>query len=129
MKFFYCFANASLTQRVTLYLLSKMQGCLESVTVVFLNDLWVMRLVIKPFVTIERRNNCIAVLQENGIVYQPDLAIRPAFDELDQGSNITTVMNRYQIAIVSHGAPAPAEIKHFQKQFVTGLGYCPQSLV
>ncbi|MGB3615404.1 MAG: hypothetical protein WBA10_16545 [Elainellaceae cyanobacterium] len=129
MTFFYCFANASLTQRVVIYLLTKLQDHLDSVTVIFLNDFWIMRVVLASSTPIERRDDSLAVLNENGIVYRLDSVICPAFRDLDQGYSITDVMNRHQLAIVSHGAPAPSEIRHFQEQFVTGLGYCPQSLV
>ena len=38
------------------------------------------------------------------------------------------VMQRYQVAVVSHGTPDRAEIEEFRTQFVRGLGYCPETL-
>ena len=129
MEFTYCFSNASLTQRLSHYLHSRMSVCPVCTTVIFLNDCWVTRVILPLTATVEHQQHCLAMLGENGIVHQSSARLRAAFDALDQGCSITTVMNTYQIAIVSHGAPAPEEIHYFQEQFVTGLGYRPQSLV
>lgn len=127
MELFYCFANASLTQRVLIYLLRKMRSHLVCVTVIFLEDRWIMRLVLSPSIE-EQYRNSLAVLNENGIPYAPPPLLVSAFHDLNMGSSATTVMNRYRIAIVSHGTPNLAEVVHFQEQFVAGLGYRPQSL-
>ncbi|MBE7385707.1 MAG: hypothetical protein F6J95_030485 [Leptolyngbya sp. SIO1E4] len=129
MEFLYCFANASLTQRVLDYLLRKMRPYVDCVTVIFLNDRWVIRLTLDLDVEAEHFNDCWAVLSEHGIPYHPPTAITLAFKDLDKGCGLTQVMNRHHVAIVSHGAPTPDEVGCFQEQFVSGLGYCPQSLV
>ncbi|MGF1535774.1 MAG: hypothetical protein ACFB4J_04680 [Elainellaceae cyanobacterium] len=128
MELFYCFANASLTQRVLIYLLRKMRSHLACVTVIFLDDRWIMRLVLRPAVATEQYRNSLAVLNENGIPYSPAPVIASVFHDLNRGSGVTAVMNRYRIAIVSHGTPNLAEVAHFQEQFIAGLGYRPQSL-
>lgn len=129
MEFLYCFANASLTQRVLDYLLRKMRSHIRCVTVIFLNDRWVMRLKLDLDTEPQRCNDCWAFLSENGIPYHPLEAITLAFKDLDAGCTLTQVMNHNHVAIVSHGMPNPEEIGYFQEQFVGGLGYCPQSLV
>lgn len=129
MEFLYCFANASLTQRVLYYLQQQMRQYVDSVTIIFLNDRWVIHLKLCPDLEIERGCDCWAVLNENGIPYHPTPNLVLALRYLDAGCGLTQVMNRFHIAIVSHGAPNPEEVDYFQEQFVTGLGYCPQALV
>ena len=129
MEFLYCFANASLTQRVLDYLLRKLRSDVDCVTVIFLNDRWVIRLKLDVDVETEHFNDCWAFLRENGLPYHPPTAITLAFKDLDTEYGLTQVMNRHHVAIVSHGVPNPEEIACFQEQFVAGLGYCPQSLV
>ncbi|MDJ0704761.1 MAG: hypothetical protein QNJ46_15875 [Leptolyngbyaceae cyanobacterium MO_188.B28] len=129
MELIYCFANASLTQRVLIYLLAKVRGLLDCVTVIFLNDRWVIRIRLTSSVEAERREDCRAFLNENGLPFCPPYAVALALKSLDGGSSPTTVMNRRHVVIVSHGAPRPEEIRYFQERFVSGLGYRPQSLV
>ncbi|MEO0406011.1 MAG: hypothetical protein AAF289_01545 [Cyanobacteria bacterium P01_A01_bin.135] len=129
MELFYCFANASLTRRVSTYLKQRYRCCFNDVTVLFLNDCWVMRLMVRPTAPTAQRRNSLAILNENGVVYHPPLSLQAAFRELHCGKSTTAVMKQYQVAIVFHGEPNPVEITHFQEQFVNGLGYRPQSLV
>ena len=129
MEFLYCFENASLTQRTLVYLQTKWRSHIEFVTVIFLNDRWVVRLKLDSSSDAEQCENCWAFLNENGLPYHPPSAIAYALKDLDEGNAPTAVMNRHNVVIVSHGMPKPGEIKCFRKQFVAGLGYCPQSLV
>jgi hypothetical protein len=129
MEFLYCFANASLTQRVLHYLQQQMRQHVASVTIIFLNDRWVTHLRLHPDLEPERGDDCWAVLNENGFPYHPTPNLAMALCELDAGQGLPQVMNRFHVAIVSHGAPNPEEVDCFQKQFVAGLGYCPQALV
>ena len=128
MEFLYCFENASLTQRVLVYLLKKLRSDIDCVTVIFLNDRWVVYLTLDEFIDTERCDNCWAFLNENGAPYTASLTMIRALKDLKAGCSPTAVMNRHRIVIVSHGAPKPEEIKCFQTQFVAGLGYRPQSL-
>ena len=64
-----------------------------------------------------------------GPPYCPPHIVAEALEALDQGYSATDIMNRYQIVIVSHGAPNTFELKNFRQHFVQGLGYCPQNLV
>ncbi|MGF1515610.1 MAG: hypothetical protein ACFB5Z_18185 [Elainellaceae cyanobacterium] len=128
MEVLYCFANASLTQRVLFYLQQKMRSRLTCVTVIFLNDRWIVRLQLRPAIKIEHRDSALAFLSENGIPHRPTSDLISVFSDLDAGLGVTAAMNRHRIAIVSHGAPIPGEIEHFQAHFAMGLGYCPPSL-
>ncbi|NET39454.1 MAG: hypothetical protein F6K19_47070 [Cyanothece sp. SIO1E1] len=129
MEFLYSFANASLTQRILVYLLTKVRSHLDDVTVIFLNDRWIVRLKLDSSLETEQSKDFQAFLNEHGLPYHPPLAVTLALKDLDQGDIPTLVMNRRQVVIVSHGIPNLEEIRYFQEQFVAGLGYCPQSLV
>ncbi|MGB3494530.1 MAG: hypothetical protein WBA57_17510 [Elainellaceae cyanobacterium] len=127
MEFLYCFANVSLTQRILDYLLKQMTLWVDSVTVIFLNDRWVMHLKINSAVDANDGDNCWAFLMENGIPYQPTAAVAQAIHDLEAGCPPTQVMNRLHLPIVSHGMPNLEEVPCFRQQFVEGLGYCPQA--
>lgn len=129
MEFLYCFANASLTQRILNYLLRQRVLAVDFVTVIFLSDCWVVHLKLNSAVDPEDCDNCWAFLNENGIPYHPSLSVALALHDLQEGYPPTQVMNRHHLSIVSHGRPQPEEVDCFQEKFVAGLGYCPQSLV
>ncbi len=69
-----------------------------------------------------------AYLNELGIPHQPEVRIKMALWSLDAGQSPIDVMRRYQVAVVSHGKPDREEIDAFRRQFVNGLGYCPETL-
>ncbi|MGK7888814.1 MAG: hypothetical protein AB4042_05725 [Leptolyngbyaceae cyanobacterium] len=102
---------------------------LHCATVVFLNDFWLVRLIIDPALDLEQFKNWQAFLSEGGIPHHPSPIICRAFDDLDLGMDPVQVMNRHHVAIVSHGSANPWEVRHFQENVVAGLGYCPPSLV
>ena len=58
MEFLYCFANASLTQRILDYLLRQLKSHVDSVTVIFLNDLWVAYIKLKSTLEPDRVDDC-----------------------------------------------------------------------
>jgi hypothetical protein len=129
MEFLYCFANASLTRRVLNYLLRQMRAQIDCITVIFLNDRWVIRLKLAVGLDAERGKDCCAFLSEHGIPYRPPLNVRLACRDLDVGCALIQVMNRHHVAIVSHGLPQPEKVGCFREQVVAGLGYYPQSLI
>ncbi|MEO1402123.1 MAG: hypothetical protein AAFV72_12875 [Cyanobacteria bacterium J06635_1] len=128
MEFIYYFANASLTERILNYLLKQLRTHVDCITVLFLNDRWVMRIKLDAPLDQDYCQDCWAVLNENGFPYQPAIHMSRALKDLDAGDASVSVMNRHQVVIVSHGVPNPEEIFDFRDQFVQGLGYCPQSL-
>ena len=129
MEFLYCFANASLTQRILDYLLRQLKSHVDSVTVIFLNDLWVAYIKLKSTLEPDRVDDCWSFFDENGMPYRLTPSLSRALQALETGGEPTQVMNRYHVAIVSHGRPNPDEVSCFQQQFVAGLGYCPPALV
>ena len=129
MKFLYCFKNVSLTQRVLTYLNDKMSLYLQAVTVVYLHDCWVIAVTLSPSLDKATQDDCQAVLQENGIVYNPHRVVVLALQALDMGQTPIMVMDDYHVAIVSHGDIQLEELTYFQSHFVSALGYYPESLV
>jgi hypothetical protein len=81
-----------------------------------------------PSITAKQHGNFTAYMSELGIPYQPNIRIQMALWGLETGQSPLSVMRRYQVAVVSHGAPNREDIETFRTQFVKGLGYCPEAL-
>lgn len=128
MDYLYFLANASLTQRVVEFLHKNNQLPLYSVTVLHQIDGWVIKVKMSKPLDSYLDGNFRAYLSELGIPYQPEVRVKMALWSLDAGEPPIEVMRRYQVAIVSHGRPDKEEIETFRKQFVNGLGYCPETL-
>lgn len=128
MELLYCFANVSLTQRMLDYLRKKIGPRLDCVTVIFLDDLWIVRLRFKAHLSRESYCNCVAVFNENGLPYKPAQLVVNALHDLNMGSRTEVARRRHKISIVSHGEPDSRLIYQFQKEFIAQLGYCPKSL-
>ena len=129
MQYIYGIANVSLVLRILDWLSQIRDLPLESLTVVYLVDRWVMRLYLRNCLSDAAQQDLIAFLKENGIPHTPSRSLLNAIHALDQGYPPTQVMNEYQIAVVSHGIPDPTELHEFRARFVEGLGYYPPSLV
>ncbi|MEM7062183.1 MAG: hypothetical protein AAF572_03345 [Cyanobacteria bacterium P01_B01_bin.77] len=129
MQYLYSFANVSLILRVMDRLSQMCQLPLESLTVIYLVDRWVMRLSLKESLSAAAEQDLLAFLKENGMPHTPSLALCHSLQALAQGQTPTQVMNEYQVVVVSHGVPDPAELHEFCARFVEGLGYYPPSLV
>ncbi|WP_038019290.1 hypothetical protein [Synechococcus sp. PCC 7335] len=129
MDFLFCLSNASLTQRVLAYLSKKLKREIDCVTVIFLNEFWVLRVRLKATTSIVLAKDCQAVLNENGIPCPTSVYLRQVASALDSGHDPRSVMNDYHVTIISHGSPQGVEIEHFRERFVSGLGYCPPSLI
>lgn len=129
MQYLYSFANVSLILRV-MDRLSQMVGpSLQSMTVIYLVDRWVIRLRLRHALSVATEQDLIAFLMENGMIHQASKQLRATFKSLDQGKTLTEVMNEHQVVVVSHGVPDPTELHEFCARFVEGLGYYPPSLV
>ena len=129
MEYLYYFANTSLVVRLLTYLSKQAILQLESVTVIYLVDRWVMRIKLKAALGTNQHLDFQAFLNENGYLFTPTPLIKETLRGLDSGMSLTEVMNWYHIVVVSHGALQPADIEDFRITFVRGLGYCPPSLV
>lgn len=128
MYLLYCFCNATLTQRVLTYLSKRLRWVDRCVTVIFLNDYWIVRVEIRPGIKREAFQDAESFLSENGFPYHPCSHIQRVLDECTSGASLLDVMNRYHVAVISHGEPQFEEIQRFRDAFVKGLGYCPPSL-
>ena len=129
MQYLYSFANVSLILRVMDRISQMTHLPLESLTVIYLVDRWVMRLNLDHALNTATEKNLIAFLMENGMPHKPSVQLLNTFRALDHGQTPTQAMNKYQVVVVSHGVPDPTELHEFCARFVEGLGYYPPSLV
>jgi hypothetical protein len=128
MEYIYYLANASLTLRVVEYLHQTTWISIRFMTVIHQIDGWVIKVKTSQFPSPEADGDFRAYLNELGIPYEPDIRVKMALWGLETGQSPVDVMRRYQVAVVSHGTPDRREIEEFRKQFVLGLGYCPETL-
>ncbi len=128
MDYTYYLANASLTLRLVEYLHSTSWLTVKFLTVIHQIDGWIVRVRLDDVLDSLHAGNFRAFLNELGIPFDPSVRVRMACWGLETGQSAVDVMRRYQIAVVSHGAPDSAEIEAFRQQFVQGLGYCPETL-
>lgn len=98
------------------------------VTVIHQIDGWVVKVKMNSPLNSQQSGDFQAFLNELGIPYEPSVRVNMTLWSLQAGVPQIEVMRRYQVVVVSHGSPAPEEIKVFQQQFIKGLGYCPQNL-
>lgn len=128
MDYVYYLANASLTLRVVEHLMGTPSLPLDFITVIHQIDGWVVRVKLHDTVGSTEAENFRAYLEELGIPCEPGIRVRMALWGLETKQSPVEVMRRYQVAIVSHGRPDCEEIEAFRRQFVMGLGYCPETL-
>jgi hypothetical protein len=128
MEYLYYLANASLTLRVVEHLHSTPWLPLRFMTVIHQIDGWVVKVKLNYALNAQQDGDFCAFLNELGIPYEPEIRVRMALWGLETGQSPVDVMRRYQVAVVSHGNPDRFEIEEFRKQFVQGLGYCPETL-
>lgn len=128
LEYLYAFATASLTLRVIEYLHHKFSVESNHVSAIYVIDYWVVKINLKPSVSLHLADNLQAFLNELGICYNPSARIATALAELEAGESSTTVMNRYQVFVVAHGKPEKEEIEIFRNTIVERLGYCPQNM-
>ncbi len=128
MDYLYYLANASLTLRIVEHLHSMFKEDLQFLTVIHQIDGWIMRIKFQRPLPQAIARNLEAYLKELGIPYQASVRMQMALWSLETGQSPIQVMRRYQVAVVSHGSPEGEEIEEFRRQFVRGLGYCPETL-
>jgi hypothetical protein len=128
MEYVYYLANASLTLRVVEYLHSTPWLPVRFMTVIHQIDGWVVKVKLNAPLNDQDDGDFRAFLNELGIPYEPEIRVRMALWGLETGQSPVDVMRRYQVAVVSHGSPDRSEIEEFRRQFVQGLGYCPETL-
>ena len=111
------------------YLSEQLSGSLTSVTVIYLVDRWIVRIKLREKLVSRLEGNFSAFLLENGYAFTLSARNRDALLALDRGAAVADVMRLYHLVIVSHGDLHPENIETFRTTFVSGLGYCPPSLV
>ncbi|MGA7935437.1 MAG: hypothetical protein WCA35_17940 [Kovacikia sp.] len=128
MDYLYYLANASLSLRIVEHLLTSHSLPVEFVTVIHQIDGWIVRVKMNRYLEPEQHGDFRAFMNELGIPFEPGIRVQMALWGLETGQSPIDVMHRYQVAVVSHGKPDRDEIEEFRKQFVQGLGYCPETL-
>ncbi len=128
MEYLYYVANASLTLRIAEYLHSACHLPVSFMSVIHQIDGWVIRVKMTQRLAQPDESNFRAFMNELGIPYTPGIRLQMALWSLENGQSPVDVMRRYQVAVVSHGQPDRSEIEEFRRQFVKGLGYCPETL-
>ncbi|MGR3276384.1 hypothetical protein ACSYAD_14855 [Acaryochloris marina NIES-2412] len=128
MEYLYFFDNASLTIRVIEYLQQCRGLSLDVVTVIYLSGGWLIRIKFKEWPNPTSDANIRAVMSEFGYACIPSTTMMAALKSLMDGQMPVDVMQRYRIAVVTHGQPSRKEIDAFQQQFVLRSGSYPKSL-
>ncbi|MCT7951240.1 hypothetical protein NG798_15680 [Ancylothrix sp. C2] len=128
MEYLYFVANASLTLRIAEYLHTSPHLPVSFMSVIHQIDGWVVRVKMRNPLNLQKSGDFRAFMNELGIPYSPGIRLQMALWSLENGQSPVDVMRRYQVAVVSHGHPDRGEIEEFRKQFVKGLGYCPETL-
>ncbi|MBD2311708.1 hypothetical protein H6G20_08560 [Desertifilum sp. FACHB-1129] len=129
MQYIYYLANASLTLRIIEHLhATTLRSSVAFVTVIHQIDGWVIKIKLNEPLEPQDDGDFRAFLNELGFPYQPEIRVQMALWSLETGQSPIDVMRRYQVAVVSHGNPECGEVEEFRKQFVMGLGYCPETL-
>lgn len=128
MEYIYNLANASLTLKITERLTGEPYLPVNFMTVIHRIDGWTVRIKMSRCLDIQEHGDFRAFMNELGIPCQPDIRMQMALWSLETGQSPIEVMRHYQVAVVSHGLPEREEIEEFRKQFVRGLGYCPETL-
>lgn len=127
MEYLHCFANASLTLRLIEYL-DHPTLPLDFISVIHDVDRWIVRIKMQCPLTLEQDGDFWAFLNELGVPAHLPKQIQLALRELEAGKSLTQVMRRYRVVVISHGSPGREDIEDFRKQFIRGLGCCPQHL-
>jgi hypothetical protein len=127
MNYLYYLANGSLTLRIVEFL-HQSNLPVRFMTVIHQIDGWVVRVKMTESLDAQTHQDFQAFMKELGIVYEPNIRLQMALWGLETGQSPLDVMHRYQVAVVSHGTPDREEIEEFRRQFVRGLGYCPETL-
>lgn len=127
MDYLYFLANTSLTLRIIEYV-NTHQLPVQFISVIHQIDGWIIRIKLNQFLPPKQHGDFRAFMQELGIPYEPDIRVQMTLWGLETGQSPIEVMQRYQVAVVSHGRPDRLEIEEFRNQFVQGLGYCPETL-
>lgn len=128
MEYLYYLANASLTLSLVKYLHRFPQIPVSFVTVINLLDGWVVNVKMKSPLNPQQDKDFRAFLNQLGIPYSPPERVSMALVNLAAGQSPLEVIHHYQVAVVSHGSPQCEEIEAFRQQFISGLGYCPETL-
>jgi len=127
VDYLYSLANATLTLRAIEYLQSS-DLSIKLVTVIHQVDGWALRVRMRILPSIEQHKQLCAHMESLGEPLPSKPRLQVALWNLDMGQSPVAVMQRHQVAIVSHGSPDARDIELFCSEFTKGLGYKPETL-
>lgn len=128
MDYIYFLSNASLTLRVVQRCWGDQTLPIKFMTVIHQVEGWIVRVKMSEELDAQRDGDFRAFMAELGGAVEPNITLRMALWSLETGQSCIDVMQRYQVAVVSHGIPDRSDIESFREQFIQGLGYCPETL-
>lgn len=127
MDYIYYVGKASLVIRLIHYLQDCQDSPIQFMTVLHQLNGWIVRIKPRSW-SLEKQINFQAFMNELGVAHVPNRRVNQVLHYLEEGSRPVDVMRRYQVAVIIHGGPDVHEIEIFRKQFIEGLGYCPETL-
>lgn len=127
MDYVYFLANATLTLRAINYI-REARLPVKLVTIIHQIDGWALRIRMQTLPSVEQHKALQSVMSELGVPMPSKPRLQVALWNLDMGQSAIEVMQRYQIAIVSHGSPDSRDVELFCQEFIKGLGYKPETL-
>ncbi|MGD1900717.1 MAG: hypothetical protein ACFB9N_00555 [Geitlerinemataceae cyanobacterium] len=98
------------------------------VTAIHQIDGWVLRIQMRLLPSIPQHRELRLAMEEMAIPLPSSPRLQVALWNLDMGQSAVSVMQRHQVAIVSHGKPDTRDIELFCAEFTKGLGYKPETL-
>ncbi|MEM9138150.1 MAG: hypothetical protein AAGB01_12515 [Cyanobacteria bacterium P01_F01_bin.42] len=127
MDYVYYVGKASLVIRLIQHLQNCWDSPIQFMTVLHQLNGWVVRIKPRDW-PLEKQINFQSFMNELGVSHTPNRRVNQVLHALEQGETPVEVMNRHQVAVIIHGVPSVDEIEVFRKQFIEGLGYCPETL-
>ena len=127
MDYIYYLGKASLVIRLIHYLQDCQDCPIHFMTVLHQMNGWIVRIKPRDW-PLGKQVDFKSLMNELGVAHNPDRLVNKVLHALEQGEKPVDVMNRYQVAVIVHGVPDVHEIEVFRKQYIEGLGYCPETL-
>ncbi|MBF2057967.1 MAG: hypothetical protein IGQ45_12305 [Cyanobacterium sp. T60_A2020_053] len=128
MEYIYVVDSASLVLKMINYCVVNPHVKDTEITVIHQINGWIIRLKSPYLLTAQQYGDAKAFFSELGFTYRPNVQINLVFCSLDMGESVVTVMEDYNVAIISHGSADITEMEAFRLQFSRGLGYRPETL-
>jgi len=127
VDYLYHLKNATLTVQAIEYVCASTLP-VRLVTVIHQVDGWALRIQMRLLPSISQHRELQMTMDELAIPLPSNPRLQVALWNLDMGQSAVSVMQRHQVAIVSHGVPDTRDVHLFCSEFSKGLGYKPETL-